>query len=892
KLDRASLPPPEAGERPIEAPGTPIEEAVAATVGELLGVERVGADDDFFSLGGNSLVAAQLAARIGEVLGVGLGVRDVFDEPTVAGLARRATETAGAARPPLVARERPQRIPLSPAQQRIWFINQFDTASPAYNISISVRLSGELDVPALLGAVADVVARHESLRTIYPLDDRGPRQEIRPIGSVDAAVEVVDVDDEGDLRRRVRALMSEGFDVTERIPLRAGLFRASGTEHILTIVLHHILADGFSLTPLARDLALAYTARLGTGPPAWPALDVQYADYTLWQTDWLGDVADRDSPAARQLSYWTEALAGLPEVLELPTDHPRPDVRSERGDRVEFEVPAELHKRIVRLARERGASVFMVVHAGLAVLLSRLAGSSDIAVGTPIAGRGSAALDDMVGMFVNTLVLRCDVSGSSFAGLLDRVRDADLGAFMHADVPFERVVEAVDPPRSTSHSPLFQVLLEFRTVTHPQLDLPGLQVQPLERVDVAAGFDLQLSVAEEFDDDGAPAGMSAGLVYATDLFEAESVRRFADRFIRILETATASPDTLVADADILDPAEQAALHPVRGDPVLAPRTLADLLAAAARMDPGRPAIRYAGADVTYDELDRDSNLLARRMIGKGIGPGSVVALGMARCPELLMGLWAVAKAGAAFMPVDPAHPPDRIELMLGDSGAALGLTVEASSSSFPDRIPWWVLDGNHDDTGISDRPIRDDELTAPQHPDHVAYLIYTSGSTGIPKGVAVTHRGIANFAADLHERCRTTPESRILQVTSPSFDVSVLELLLAVGVGATMVIAPPDVYGGEELRELLASERVTHCIMTPTALAMTPTTPTTPSADDPGGLDHLGCVLAAGEALPPEVADRWATDRTMLNAYGPTETTVIGTTSLALVPGTAVSIGG
>ncbi|WFR73329.1 condensation domain-containing protein [Prescottella defluvii] len=354
--------------------------------------------------------------------------------------------------------------------------------------------------------------------------------------------------------------------MTERVPLRACLFRLDDTEHVLTVVLHHILADGFSLTPLARDLAAAYGARLAGAPPAWPAIDVQYADYALWQRDWLGDTADPDTPSARQLAYWTETLAGMPEVLELPTDRPRPDVRSQRGDRVEFEVPADLHERLVRLARERGVSVFMVMHAALAAVLSRLGGSDDIAVGTPIAGRGSAALDDMVGMFVNTLVLRCDVGGCSFAGLLDRVRDADLGAFMHADVPFERVVEAVDPPRSTAHSPLFQVLLEFRTVARPDLELPGLRVRPFERADEVAAFDLQLSVAEEFDDDGSARGMSGGLVFATDLFAAETVRRFADRLVRILRAATESPDTLVADIDVLVPAERASLFPVRGIP--------------------------------------------------------------------------------------------------------------------------------------------------------------------------------------------------------------------------------------------------------------------------------------------------------------------------------------
>uniref|UniRef100_UPI003B8A65F8 non-ribosomal peptide synthase/polyketide synthase n=1 Tax=Rhodococcus sp. TaxID=1831 RepID=UPI003B8A65F8 len=893
KLDRAALPAPEDTERVLVAPRDPVEEAVAAAVRALLGLERVGVDDDFFVLGGNSLVAAQLAARVGDATGTDLGIRDVFDAPTVAGLARRArgTDAEGPrARPPLVARARPPRIPLSPAQQRIWFVNQFDTSSPAYNISLSLQLSGALDRDALVGAIEDVVARHESLRTVYPLDDAGPRQEVMSVDRSGLSIDAEDVDDDGDLQRRMAAMTSRGFDVSARVPVRAGLFRIAETEHVLTVVLHHILADGFSLGVLARDLVTAYAARTTSGTPAWTPQVVQYADYALWQADWLGDADDPGSLLSRQLHYWTTTLADLPAVSALPCDRPRPDVRSEEGGRVDFELPADLHAVVVDLARRHDSSVFMVMHAALAVLLARVGGTDDVAVGTPIAGRGAAALDDMVGMFVNTLVLRCTVDGDrSFAELLHGIREADLGAFMHADVPFERVVEAVDPPRSTAYSPLFQVLLEFRTITRPEVELPGVRVRTLERRDEVANFDLQVSMAEEFDAGGAAAGIATGIVFATDVFDSATVRGFADRLVRILRAVAASAETAVADIVLLAPAEHAALVSARGTPGIAPRTLPDLLSVAAEMDPSRSALRFEGADITYGELDRVSDELARTLIDDGIGPGAVVALGMHRCPAHLIGVWAIAKSGAAFLPVDPAHPPDRIELMLRDSGATLGLTTADLRDSFADTVPWRIVDEYRSTPATSVRPIRDGERTAPLHPDDVAYLIYTSGSTGVPKGVAVTHRGLANFAADLHERCRTTPDSRILQLTSPSFDVSVLELLLAVGVGATMVIAPPTVYGGEALRQLLASEQVTHCIMTPTALAMTPTVP---EADGTADLDHLTCVLAAGEALPPDVAARWARGREMVNAYGPTETTVIGTAGTAPEPGGTVTIGG
>ncbi|MFE3292550.1 amino acid adenylation domain-containing protein, partial [Rhodococcus sp. NPDC059234] len=576
KLDRASLPVPGLAGDGYVAPRNPVEEIVAGVITDLLGVDRVGADDGFFALGGNSLVSAQLVARINDATGAALGIRDVFDGPTVAELARRVGgEGSGVRRPPLVPRARPVRIPLSPAQQRMWFVNQFDPQSPAYNISFSLRLTGDLDAAALQAALGDVVARHESLRTVYPLTDDGPCQRILPADRAAPGLEITRVRDGDDLRARMRATLARGFDVAQQVPLRAELFRVDETNHVLTVAAHHILADGFSLNPLARDVAAAYAARRYGGAPQWPSLSAQYADYTLWQREWLGGEDDASSPLARQLDYWTTALSGLPEVLDLPSDRPRPAVRSQAGGRVEFTVDARLHRSLIALAHSRDASVFMVVHAALAALLSRLSGTDDIAVGTPIAGRGAAALDDLVGMFVGTLVLRSDVGGAcSFGELLRRVRETDLGAFMHADIPFERVVEALDPPRSHAHTPLFQVMLEFRSITRPDLALPDLRVEPLDSGEVAANFDLQLTAAEEFDAAGGPAGMTAGLVFATDMFDEATVRTFADRFLRILAAVAESPDTAVADIDILDGAERLALTAIRGHPGAPPRTLA------------------------------------------------------------------------------------------------------------------------------------------------------------------------------------------------------------------------------------------------------------------------------------------------------------------------------
>ncbi|AQA23103.1 hxxPF-repeated domain protein [Rhodococcus sp. MTM3W5.2] len=786
KLDRGSLPVPGATEGSYVAPRNPVEEIVAGVMTDLLGVDRVGAADGFFVLGGNSLVSAQLVARINDATGAALGIRDVFDGPTVAELARRVGgEGSGVRRSPLIPQARPARIPLSPAQLRMWFVNQYDPQSPAYNISFSLRLSGHLDVSALRAALGDVIARHESLRTVYPLTDDGPCQEILPAELAEPGLEVVRVRDADDLHARMWAATARGFDVADQIPLRAILFRADETNHVLTVVLHHILADGFSLNPLARDVAAAYAARLCRGAPQWPPLTAQYADYSLWQREWLGSEDDASSPLARQLDYWTTTLSGLDEVLDLPSDRPRPAVRSQSGGRVAFTVDERLHRSLIALAHRHDASVFMVVHAALATLLSRLACTDDIAIGTPIAGRGAAALDDMVGMFVGTLVLRCDVGGAcSFGELLRRVRETDLGAFTHADIPFERIVEALDPPRSHAHTPLFQVMLEFRTIARPDLALPDLRVEALDSGDVAANFDLQLTVAEEFDATGGAAGMAAGLVFATDMFDEATARTFADRFVRILEAVAQSPDMPVADIEILDGAERAALTAVRGAPGAPPRTLAAVLAAGAAIDPRSPAIRFDGNEISYLDLDRVSTGLARRLIDVGVGPGSVVALGMPRSVEYIIGLWAVAKTGAAFVPIDPAHPADRIAFMLDDSGAVLGLTVAQSRDALPDALRWWTLDADRlmrDHTAVS--PIRDTDRTTRLRLDQAAYLIYTSGSTGIPKGVTVSHRGLAAFADHVHKRCRTTPRSRALHFTSPSFDASILDFILAFGAG-------------------------------------------------------------------------------------------------------------
>ncbi|MCP2295731.1 amino acid adenylation domain-containing protein [Nocardia amikacinitolerans] len=897
KLDRKALPAPTFAARAFRAPATPVEEAVAAVFAELLGVDQVGADDDFFALGGNSLLATRVVARIGEALGARVAVRELFEASTVTALAARIVPGAGdGARPPLVAAPRPDRLPLSLAQQRMWVINRIDPESPAYNLPFAIRLTGALDAAAMRAAVADVLERHEALRTRFPAADSGsPHQEI--LSAADALPGGLPVHDGvANVMEAVSAMMASGFDVTAAPPLRIALFTDPAVgEHLLVLVVHHIVADGSSLAPLARDLVTAYVARTAAAAPAWQPLSVQYADFALWQHAVLGSYDDESSVAAQQLAYWRQQLSGVPELLPLPQDRPRPAVASMRGAAVEFTVPAPVHSGLADIAREHNSSLFMVVHAALAVLLARLSATSDITVGTPIAGRGERALDELVGMFVNTLALRTEVDrGASFDALVERVRDIDLDAFANADVPFEKVVEAVAPDRAGAQTALLQVMLAFQNTEQASLELPGLTVAALDTGEVAAKFDLQVNVEPRLGADGAPGELAVVFAYATDLFDESTVDAFAGRFARILTAVVADPRIAVGDIDILDPEERspalaavAPSAPVDSAPV---RLLPDLLDAAVEENPDGVAVIFADAtetlsEIDYVELDEQSSRLARLLIDRGVGPETTVAVGIPRSIESVLAVWAVAKAGAAFVPVDPNYPVDRVAHMVTDSGAVLGLTVDAVRSGLPEGIDWIDI-AAADTAGYPATPVTDADRVHPLRAAHPAYVIYTSGSTGKPKGVVVTHAGLSGFCAEQRERYRVTTGSRTLHFASPSFDASVLELLLAVGGAATMVVVAPTVYGGADLAALLRRERVTHAFITPAALASV----------DPEGLDRLRVVVAGGEACPPELVRRWAIPagrrtREFFNGYGPTETTIMTNVGGPLTPGEPVTIG-
>jgi amino acid adenylation domain-containing protein/non-ribosomal peptide synthase protein (TIGR01720 family) len=752
-------------------------------------------------------------------------------------------------------------------------------------LPVAIRLSGELDDEALLLAIIDVVRRHEALRTYYPEHDGTPYQVIVAAEKALPDVPVRQIA-AGQLIDSLTEFVSGGFDVSAEVPLRAQLFAADEAEYVLAIVIHHISGDGFSMAPLARDVMAAYGARVRDESPSWAPLQVQYADYALWQRDVLGSEDDPESLIARQFAYWQRTLSGIADELDLPADRPRPPIASNRGNTATFTIERAVLDGLNRVAREQNSSLFMVVHGALAVLLARLSGAADIAIGTPVAGRGEAALDDLVGMFVNTLVLRIGIDPTeSFADLLVRVRQADLDAFGHADVPFERLVEVLDPERSQARHPLFQVMLAFQNLDRTTLELPGLTVSAIDLDENVARFDLQLTLSEDAADSGGPTGMTVAVTYATDLFDEATIEVFAQRWLRVLDAVAADTNPTVGEIEILSAAEHSALVSRAGGVAVPPRPLPDLLADAVAMEPTDIAVVFEGTQTTYADLDARSNRLARLLIAHGIGPEDLVAVGISRSTESVSAAWAITKAGAAFVPIDPNYPPDRIEHMVTDSGATVGLTVAASRAGLPDSVQWLVIDSDSvaDEAGsLSGAPIVDAQRVRPLSASHPAYVIYTSGSTGTPKGVVVTHAGLANYSAEQRDRYRITAQSRALHFASPSFDASVLELLLAVSAGATLVVAPPTIYGGDELADLLARERVTHAFITPAALA----------SMNPAGLDDLRVLVAGGEACPPELVQKWAPGREFYNGYGPTETTIMTNISDPLIPGETVTIGG
>ncbi|MFI0976442.1 amino acid adenylation domain-containing protein [Streptomyces sp. NPDC021093] len=879
KIDHKALPAPSVGpSAPYEKrlPRTAQEEVLCGLFAETLGLGHVGPDDKFFDIGGHSLLVARLIGRIRTALGVELPIRAVFENPTAATLST-AVRQAEQARHAPSRKVRPDTVPLSYAQQRLWVLGEVEGPSATYNVPLVCHLEGPLDVPALRLAWSDVVGRHESLRTVFPAVGGVPRQVVRPVAAGAAPFDVVEVASEG-LDEALDAAARRAFVLTAEVPVRVTLFRVAADRHVLLVLMHHVVTDGGSTGPLLADLSRAYGARSGGSAPDWDELPLQYADFALWQREVLGSEEDPDSVLSRQTAYWQERLALLPELIDLPLDRVRPAVASHVGGRVEFRLDAGLHGELAALARRAGATLFMVLQAGLAALLTRLGAGTDVPVGTVVAGRSDEVLDDLVGFFVNTLVLRTDTSGDpGFLELVERVRESDLAAFAHQDVPFEQLVESVNPARSLAHHPLFQVTLTLQSEVTDDVVLPNLTAS-LGSVDLgAAKFDLALSLRECRGAGGSPDGLVGELSFAVDLFDRSTVEGLAARFVRLLRGAVASPEVPVGRLELLSGTERTQLEEwnsaeSRVDAVSFPV----LFERQVGRTPDAVAVACGGAEVGYAELNARANRLARHLVSLGVGPERVVAVALPRSVELVVALLAVMKAGGAYLPVSLDHPAARQEYVLGDaapvclishSEVAAGLTGPFS------RVLLNSPDVAEELSGFSGADLGDGERTSSLRLGSAAYVIYTSGSTGLPKGVVVSHSGIANLAAGAVERLGISSDSRVLQFASPGFDVAMWDVFLTFSAGARLIVAEQEqMLPGEPLADLLTTFGVTHATLPPAALAVLPL------EGVPSGMT----LVAGGEACPPGVVERWSAGRLMVNGYGPTEATVCATISAPL----------
>ncbi|MGD2353496.1 non-ribosomal peptide synthetase DhbF [Bacillus subtilis] len=885
KLDRKALPAPDFSTSVSDrAPRTPQEEILCDLFAEVLGLARVGIDDSFFELGGHSLLAARLMSRIREVMGAELGIAKLFDEPTVAGLAAHL-DLAQSARPALQRAERPEKIPLSFAQRRLWFLHCLEGPSPTYNIPVAVRLSGELDQGLLKAALYDLVRRHESLRTIFPESQGTSYQHILDADRACPELHVTEIA-EKELSDRLAEAVRYSFDLAAEPAFRAELFVIGPDEYVLLLLVHHIVGDGWSLTPLTRDLGTAYAARCHGRSPEWAPLAVQYADYALWQQELLGNEDDPNSLIAGQLAFWKETLKNLSDQLELPTDYSRPAEPSHDGDTIHFRIEPEFHKRLQELARANRVSLFMVLQSGLAALLTRLGAGTDIPIGSPIAGRNDDALGDLVGLFINTLVLRTDTSGDpSFRELLDRVREVNLAAYDNQDLPFERLVEVLNPARSRATHPLFQIMLAFQNTPDAELHLPDMESSLRINSVGSAKFDLTLEISEDRLADGTPNGMEGLLEYSTDLFKRETAQALADRLMRLLEAAESDPDEQIGNLDILAPEEHSSMVTdwQSVSEKIPHACLPEQFEKQAALRPDAIAVVYENQELSYAELNERANRLARMMISEGVGPEQFVALALPRSLEMAVGLLAVLKAGAAYLPLDPDYPADRIAFMLKDAQPAFIMTNTKAANHIPpvENVPKIVLDDPELAEKLNTYPAgnpKNKDRTQPLSPLNTAYVIYTSGSTGVPKGVMIPHQNVTRLFAATEHWFRFSSDDIWTMFHSYAFDFSVWEIWGPLLHGGRLVIVPHHVSRSPEaFLRLLVKEGVTVLNQTPSAFYQFMQAER--EQPDLGQALSLRYVIFGGEALELSRLEDWYNRHPenrpqLINMYGITETTV------------------
>ena len=873
KVDRQALPAPDLRRPDLEvafvSPRTPTEAKLVDLWTQFLQIEQLGIYDNFFTLGGHSLLAMRLIFQIQEAFQCHLSLHRLFEAPTIADLAqyieRSLEDKQFTPRPPLKPVPRRETLPSSFAQQRLWFLNQLDPNSTAYNIPLALYLQGPLVLDALQQSIQTLVERHEALRTTFVLVHDLPQQCIASHLNISIPlIDLLALSAENREREWSQALIAEArhaFDLAHGPLLHASIFRLTDRDHILLITIHHIISDGWSQGIFIRELNAIYTASVhGQLPAALPPLPIQYADYAFWQREWL-----REEVLERQLTYWRQHLAGAPALLELPTDHPRPVTQSDRGATVQFLLPENLVRHLHPLSQQEGATLYMALLTTFAILLYRYSGQSDLVIGTPIAGRTHRETEAIIGLFANTLALHLDLAGRpSVRELLRRVRTICLGAYEHQEVPFEKLVEDLQPVRSLSYNPLFQVLFALQNMPVEVPSLMDVSVTPLEIQTTTTKFDLSMTFQERAD------GLLGRLEYSTDLFEETTIQRMIGHYCTLLTALVASSDRCIDLLPILTEGECQQLVEWNQTSQEYPQQdcIHRLFEVQAQQVPEAIALVFEDQHLSYGELDQRTNLLASYLQQSGVGPEILVGVGMERSLELIVALLAVLKAGGAYVPLAPSYPQERLLSMMQDARITLLLTQTWLLDRLPhNNLKTLCLDGDW----RASCPSQPEKIIRNVHLDNLIYTIYTSGSTGKPKGVMNTHRGVCNRLHWMQQTYQLTFEDRILQKTPFSFDVSVWEFFWPLLTGACLVIAHP---GGHQdpdyLVSLIAEKQITMLHFVPSMLRAFLMAP---DLEQCKSLKHVFC---SGEALPFEVQKQFFSsfDVALHNLYGPTEAAI------------------
>ena len=865
-------------------PRNAIEEMVAGAWAQLLNVDQIGIHDNFFALGGHSLLATQAVARVRQTLGVELPLRAMFEAPTVAEFAQRVEDArrtgGGLQAPPITKSPRSDSMPLSFAQQRLWFLEQLEPGDPLYNIPQMFRMRGKLDVSALQRALNKVVERHESLRTTFGSRDSEPMQVIAqqmemPLPVTDLR-RLSELSRESEVEKLATAEARKAFNLAAGPLVRAQLLRLSDEDHILLFTMHHIVSDRWSMGVVSEELAAHYAAFVSGKPSTIPELHIQYPDFAAWQRSWMQGEA-----LSSQLTYWKQQLAGAPRVLELPTDRTRPPVLSAAGDTTSVILPRALLEKLTALSRTEGATLFMTLLAAFQTLLTRYSGQEDVVVGSPIANRQFAELEPLIGFFVNTLALRGDLSGDpSFRSLLARTKEVCLNAYAHQDVPFEKLVEELQPERSLSHSPVFQVLFALQNAPMQSLELPGVK---MERVPLYTGtsmFDMSWFAIE------VPEGLLVRAEYSTDLFEKQTMTRALGHFRKLLESAVAQPESRISELVLLTaPEREQIVGEWNRTEVEYPRTrsLQQFIEEQVEKTPNAPALVFESQELSYRELNSRANQLAHHLRKLGVGPDVLVGICAERSLEMVIGLLGIMKAGGAYVPLDPDYPRDRLAAVIEDAAPPVLLTQEHLLGILPPHnAPVICLDR---DWGL----MRDEPVTNPERVTSgkdLAYAIFTSGSTGKPKGVPNVHEGIVNRLLWMQHAYALGGSDRVLQKTPYSFDVSVWEFFWPLMTGACLVMARPEGHKDPSyLCELIQRQKITTLHFVPSMLRIFL------EAEGVEACSSLRRVICSGEALPLEVQDRFfeRLQAELHNLYGPTEAAV-DVTYWACIPNYSRSI--